>query len=134
MGATDYSCDAPDGTLCISTYNIYSETHGGNDPYIQQNEKEIVNENQDDIIKEYISANIPNKSIPIRTPSKVMRIWIAPWEDTKSGAFIASGYLYTEIEKRTWVLSNHQNDNIHKLFTPLNTERRNTDDQSSQHN
>lgn len=32
-----------------------------------------------------------------------MRIWVAPWEDT-NGDLIISGYLYTEIEPRRWVI------------------------------
>ena len=32
-----------------------------------------------------------------------MRIWVAPWEDT-NGDLNVSGYLYTEIEPRRWVL------------------------------
>ncbi len=41
--------------------------------------------------------------IPIRTQAKVMRIWMAPWEDD-DGDLHADGYLYTEIESRRWNL------------------------------
>ncbi|ATG92594.1 TraV family lipoprotein [Methylomonas koyamae] len=40
---------------------------------------------------------------PIRTPSEVMRIWIAPWED-KDGDLNVSGYVFTEIEPRRWMI------------------------------
>ena len=40
---------------------------------------------------------------PIRTPSKVMRIWVAPWEDS-DGDLNVSGYLYTELEPRRWMV------------------------------
>jgi conjugal transfer pilus assembly protein TraV len=40
---------------------------------------------------------------PIRTPSKVMRVWIAPWEDS-DGDLNVSGYVYTEIEPRRWMV------------------------------
>ena len=40
---------------------------------------------------------------PIRTPSKVMRIWVAPWEDA-DGDLNVSGYLFTELEPRRWMV------------------------------
>ena len=40
---------------------------------------------------------------PIWTPSKVMRIWVAPWEDT-DGDLNVSGYLFTELEPRRWMV------------------------------
>ena len=40
---------------------------------------------------------------PIRTPSKVMRIWVAPWEDS-DGDLNVSGYLFTELEPRRWMV------------------------------
>jgi len=40
---------------------------------------------------------------PIRTPSQVMRIWIAPWEDD-DGDLNVSGYVYTELEPRRWMI------------------------------
>ncbi len=39
----------------------------------------------------------------LRVPARVMRIWIAPWEDSR-GDLHAPGYLYTEIEPRRWAL------------------------------
>jgi conjugal transfer pilus assembly protein TraV len=40
---------------------------------------------------------------PIRTPSKVMRIWVAPWEDG-DGDLNVSGYVFTELEQRRWTI------------------------------
>jgi conjugal transfer pilus assembly protein TraV len=40
---------------------------------------------------------------PIRTPSKVMRIWVAPWEDA-DGDLNVSGYVFTELEQRRWMI------------------------------
>jgi len=51
------------------------------------------------------SAPIPriDDPTPIRTPSKVMRIWVAPWEDS-DGDLNVSGYLFTELEPRRWMV------------------------------
>ncbi len=51
------------------------------------------------------SAPVPkiDDPTPIRTPSKVMRIWVAPWEDS-DGDLNVSGYLFTELEPRRWMV------------------------------
>ena len=50
-------------------------------------------------------AVMPNKPKPIRTPAKVMRMLIAPYED-KTGDLIVSSYMYSEIESRKWLYEN----------------------------
>ncbi len=51
------------------------------------------------------SAPVPkiDDPTPVRTPSKVMRIWVAPWEDS-DGDLNVSGYLFTELEPRRWMV------------------------------
>lgn len=41
------------------------------------------------------------KPMPIRTPARVMRVWIAPWEDTRGRAH-GGGNVFIEIETRRW--------------------------------
>jgi len=57
----------------------------------------------DSVIDNYVAPRLPDRPIPIRTPAQVMRIWVAPWEDT-NGDLIVTGYVYTEIEPRRWVI------------------------------
>lgn len=39
--------------------------------------------------------------LPLRTPPKVLRVWIAPWED-EQGRLHVPGFTYAEIEPRRW--------------------------------
>jgi hypothetical protein len=57
----------------------------------------------------------------LRVPARVMRIWIAPWEDSR-GDLHAPGYLYTEIEPRRWALD--ARDDHTPVIRPLQIERR----------
>lgn len=57
----------------------------------------------DPVIDNYVAPRLPDRPVPIRTPAQVMRIWVAPWEDT-NGDLITTGYVYTEIEPRRWVI------------------------------
>lgn len=60
---------------------------------------------RDPVVDTYVAPRLPDRPVPIRTPAQVMRIWVAPWEDT-NGDLITTGYVYTEIEPRRWVIAN----------------------------
>ncbi len=65
----------------------------------------------------------PEGPVPIRTPAQVMRVWIAPWEDSR-GDLHAPGYLYSEIEPRRWTLGAPPAGNGERRITPLQIEPR----------
>lgn len=48
-----------------------------------------------------------DKPVPVRADAKVMRAWIAPWEDA-SGDLNVGGYVFMEIEGRRWSLGEEQ--------------------------
>lgn len=119
VGSSEYACPGmPDGVQCMSTRDVYAATNDGNVPRpLVKGEK--VNEQasdegslqyvgstdpQQDFINTYVAPQLPDRPVPIRTPAQVMRIWIAPWEDT-NGDLITTGYVHTEIEPRRWVIA-----------------------------
>jgi hypothetical protein len=65
----------------------------------------------------------PEAPLARRLPAKVMRIWIAPWEDSR-GDLHAPGYLYTEIEPRRWTIGGPAEPERVTLIRPLQIERR----------
>ena len=74
-------------------------------------------EEADEVIANYVTVALPERPVPIRTPSQVMRIWVSPFIDT-NGDYNAPGYIYTEIEPRRWVLAKER-ENIDRVMTPL---------------
>lgn len=54
----------------------------------------------------YVVPDAP-EDVPIRTPAKVMRIWIAPWEDDQ-GDLHMTGKVFTEIAPRRWAVGDPQ--------------------------
>ncbi|NVP00685.1 type IV conjugative transfer system lipoprotein TraV [Photobacterium damselae subsp. damselae] len=42
-----------------------------------------------------------NQGTPIRTPTKVMRIWISPWIDAKDALHL-SGLVFVDVEPKKW--------------------------------
>lgn len=123
IGESDYSCPGiPGGVQCMSTRDAYEATNDGHVPRAMSSDKaqaegthshgfvssnlsnqQTVQQQEQQFINKYIAPYLPDKPIPIRTPAEVMRIWVAPWEDER-GDLIATGYIFTEIEARRWVV------------------------------
>ncbi|WP_308377341.1 type IV conjugative transfer system lipoprotein TraV [Serratia marcescens] len=120
IGSDEYGCPGmPSGVQCMSARDVYSATNDGNVPRPMKPEEvkakaeadgggssdvSVSSSNSgDSVIDNYVAPRLPGRPIPIRTPAQVMRIWVAPWEDT-NGDLIVTGYVYTEIEPRRWVI------------------------------
>lgn len=134
IGSNEYACPGmPNGVQCMSARDVYAATNDGKTPRpmnpdeVETKEKgdkldqdpASVSENSvsDEVLNTYVAPRLPNKPVPIRTPAQVMRIWVAPWEDT-NGDLIVTGYIYTEIESRRWVIGDNAKDN-ELLLKPL---------------
>lgn len=122
VGHSEFSCNSiPDQPTCMSTTDAYDATNGNGS--ISDFEKPVVTKEEkpiDSVISDYVTPNLPNKPVPIRTPAKVMRIWVSTWEDN-TGMLISPGYLFTEIEPRRWVIgrSLSVSSQHNRLFQPL---------------
>lgn len=118
IGKNDYSCPGmPDGVQCMAARDVYASTNNGEVPRPSKQEdsktetatengkgkeSSSIPEKRDVVVDNFVAPRLPDRPIPVRTPAQVMRIWVAPWEDT-NGDLIVPGYVYTEIEPRKWV-------------------------------
>ena len=137
----------PDSVYCHSTRDVYEATHDGVVPapmggeaynkectdckksHLDMDGSEVsegsgntrtnvqTEHGSDEVIDNYVTVALPERPIPIRTPSQVMRIWVAPFIDT-NGDFNSPGYVFTEIEPRRWVLAKER-DKVDRMLTPL---------------
>lgn len=122
VGESEYACQGmPSGVRCMSTRDVYDATNDGqvpdsiNAPSASAGAASAPSSTPDQtatqgyqsremaFVNTYVAPNLPDRPVPIRTPAQVMRIWVAPWEDT-NGDLNSTGYLYTEIEPRRWVI------------------------------
>lgn len=71
-----------------------------------------------DVAANYVAPRLPDQPVPVRTPAQVMRVWIAPWENM-DGDLVTTGYLYTEIEPRRWVLGDSPETESQRSLSPL---------------
>lgn len=57
-----------------------------------------------------------DRPTPVRTPAQVMRVWLAPWEDTR-GVLHIGGYHYVEVVARRWTLGGPVNSEPARMFS-----------------
>jgi len=62
---------------------------------------------------------------PVRIPPKIIRVWIAPWEDS-DGDLHQPGYIYSEIMDRRgrWLFGEREAPTFQPLLTPMETPQR----------
>ena len=57
-----------------------------------------------------------NRPTPVRTPAQVMRVWMAPWEDTR-GVLHVGGYHFVEVVARRWTIGGPIEGESSRVFT-----------------
>ena len=122
--ATDYGCKGmPDEPSCLSTTQAYQVT---NTAITEAPPENIPNSEtiSSTALEPPLQQPVPKieDPTPIRTPSQVMRIWIAPWEDA-DGDLMVSNYVYTELEPRRWMIGKAAPTSSTSLI-PLQVEQR----------
>ncbi|NJD06529.1 MAG: TraV family lipoprotein [Methylococcaceae bacterium] len=97
--STKYGCKGmPDDPTCMSAVQAYKATDQIKSPSTPA--KPPVSP-----AAAGAAAAVPriDDPTPIRSPSRVMRVWVAPWEDN-DGDLNVSGYMFTELEPRRWMI------------------------------
>lgn len=114
LGEKQYACAGrPDGFTCKSALEVYELTDSDawrNDIEIERESDDKARGTQREIsVASAIAPAVDRPAlpemntgtIPLRTPARVLRIWIAPWED-EGGDLHMPGLVYTEVENRRW--------------------------------
>lgn len=124
VGESEFECAGKPGDFhgnntCRSADEVYAMTDNGEVPLpVTEADRKAAGNDQgpatpaaanngvnpvDPVTRDYVTPALPNRPVPIRTPARVMRIWVSPWEDTM-GNLNVPGYVYTEIEPRRWTI------------------------------
>lgn len=117
IGESEYGCKGmPNGVTCMSARDVYQLTE--NENFRQEVEAQASVKGEGDggskqtaepapvapsVVggERYVVPRAARNPVPIRSQATVMRVWVAPWENT-SGDLIVPGFMYTEIEPRRW--------------------------------
>jgi conjugal transfer pilus assembly protein TraV len=125
--SSKFQCPHPEGVSCMSTLEVYEHTEhadrvtgsspGKPAPHVTntreawghparpQAQAAVVIEDgvmglMDSLDPAPATTPAPT-SEPLLTPAKVLRIWLAPWEDSRGDLHLA-GYVFSEVEGRRW--------------------------------
>ena len=63
------------------------------------------------------TMNVPASGTPLRTPERVLRIWIAPLEDSE-GTLHDQRYVYVQVERGQWLLQAFQ-ESGRQVYAPV---------------
>jgi len=121
-GGSEYSCKAPDGVLCESVSGVYANSMAGNLPAQHAAAKTVSakTDGKDTGLTVADTADLtwnagkdgypvvaPSSGIPLRTPTRMLRIWIAPWIDSDQDMRDQS-YAYLMVDTGRWVIDQNQ--------------------------
>lgn len=131
-GNSTFSCKAPDGVLCSSLSGVYANALQDNLPGLQSHKHTSVPDNNaswnnhvpgtgeplstttDKRVASPVQprtqvpfASVPSTGAPIRTAPKILRVWIAPWEDA-DGDLHDQSYLYVVADPGRWMVEHNQ--------------------------
>lgn len=140
-GGNSFQCPATnvDGATCMSARQVYEATHTTD--RVAPNFKDgrpidatdrqagagasgttvaAASPSTQNLLNTYLpplpDADAP---LPVRTPAKVMRIRIFPWEDSQKD-LNTGGFVFTEVEGRQWTLGDDQVSRVQaNVITPL---------------
>lgn len=105
-GESKFACKAPDGVTCSSLSGVYANAVANNLPALRKDgngEQAVTPQSRGALI----TGQVASSGDPVRVQSKVMRIWIAPWEDT-DGDLHDQSYLYVVANAGRWAIEHSQ--------------------------
>jgi len=128
---TKYQCPSPTGVACMGARDVYTLTDapGKNGMeaatgVLDSHGKVVRPSSASHGQPETSTGNVviplpkPGDVIPIREQARVMRIWIAPWEDS-DGNLVMATRIYTEIEPRKWSVGEPSRSSTSSNFFPM---------------
>ncbi len=117
-GSASYACKAPEGVLCTSVSGVYANSIQNNLP------SQRIEKRRSDSPEKVVAVARPTPSVnpapdaaSIRSAPRVLRLWIAPWEDS-DGDLEDESYIYVVVDTGHWLIE-HKRAAIRDEFTPI---------------
>lgn len=142
--SSSLSCKAPDGVICSSVSGIYANSLKDALPAQQKKKETLLTESSDSKTKpsskKVDDKNTPtaepaphalktlSSGMPVRIAPYVLRVWVAPWEDSE-GDLHDQHYLFAVVNHGRWQLQVNQ-ERIRSQFRPVYPLKRKDEDKS----
>lgn len=140
VGQPDFSCNGmPGNVTCLDAMTVYELTSDpALDAAVRAEVARLSEAGETQIDTKALVAQIKQQRaythtgsttlmapltqpMPVLEPARVVRIWVAPWIDTK-GDLHMPGYLFSEITPRRWSFGEAEVGNT-RVLTPMQVER-----------
>lgn len=121
----EFNCKAPPGVTCMSVEEAYRRSLAGDaaPPPVPGAGSARTSEEaagQSASLPSYRNAPVrpaPESGTPIRSQARVLRVWIAPWED-KEGDLHDQSYLWVTVDTGRWLLD-HTKRQVRPAYRPV---------------
>lgn len=122
--SSTFSCKAPDGILCQSMSGVYANAEAHNLPGQRVANDKGTPAGSPAKVQDAIpqaATGVLTKPIysgtPIRTAPLVLRVWLAPWEDS-DGDLHDQSYVYLPVDGGRWLIE-HNRRRIQDAYRPV---------------
>lgn len=115
-GTSEYGCKAPPGVSCQSVSGVHANAMQRNLPSQRAEDAVAATTNQQDY-KATVAGAPLSSGMPLRSQTRVLRVWIAPWEDSE-GDLNDQSFSYVVVDSGRWMID-HNRRNIAKEYEPL---------------
>ena len=146
-GTSEYSCKAPEGVKCDSVSGTYYNSVENNLPSQRQGGRatprdeatptrmEVLAGKRSAASSAYVTpalapfatssgVSLPPAaytSMPLRSPARVLRLWVKPWEDA-DGDLMDQVYVYVPVDNGRWLVD-HAQRQIRDAYAPIKVPR-----------
>lgn len=115
-----FACKAPEGVLCESMSGIYANVQQNNLPGQQLRHPAAVANGKEAAPLQDLPSVLPlplQSGTPIRTAPRILRVWLAPWEDS-DGDLHDQSYVYLTLDTGKWLIE-HNRQQIQDQYRPV---------------
>lgn len=109
-----FACKAPPGISCASLSGVYANAIADNLPGSKKKTKSTYVSAEKQNATDNLVGEAPQTGTPLLSEPKVLRVWIAPWEDGKK-VLHDQAYLYGVVDPGHWQIA-HTNQKIADQF------------------
>jgi len=147
-GTSEYSCKAPEGVKCDSVSGTYYNSVDNNLPSQRQGGRATPRDEATPTTRMELLADKRNgassadvapaltalatrsgvtlppaayTSMPLRSPARVLRLWVKPWEDA-DGDLMDQLYVYVPVDNGRWLVD-HTQQQIRDAYAPIKVPR-----------
>ena len=117
-GNENYACKAPEGVVCTSIAGVYANSVQNNLPSQRVEKRAVAPVPQPAAAPRTVPiASSAVEGSSIRSAARILRLWIAPWEDT-DGDLQDQSYVYVVVDSGRWLIE-HRRSAIRSGFMPI---------------